>query len=219
MDSKSPAPSFGFQPESTLAGNVDQDVAVDAFQNEDHTVSDYVADGILEQQHAVDTRNLSVIGQTLQFKGDLVAEEDLLIQGSVKGTINHRAKNLTIGAHGNVTANIVAQNVIVQGKIQGEIRATESVVIEPSARVVGDIFAPRVGLKEGAKFKGSIDMDADPTAKPSANQSASQSTSQSASQSASAADKKKMPPRSSAKKKSGDDADDSSDSNDASDSE
>lgn len=211
MDSKSPAPSFGFQPESTLAGNVDQDVAVDAFQNDDHTVSDYVADGILEQQHAVDTRNLSVIGQTLQFKGDLVAEEDLLIQGSVKGTINHRAKNLTIGAHGNVTANIVAQNVIVQGKIQGEIRATESVVIEPSARVVGDIFAPRVGLKEGAKFKGSIDMDADPTAKPSASQSATQS--------ASAADKKKTPPRSSAKKKSGDDADDSSDSNDASDSE
>ena len=111
-----------------------------------------------------DQRHLSVIGQTLRFKGDLSAEEDLLIQGQVKGTISHRAKNLTIGAHGDVNANIVAQNVIIQGKVQGEIRATESVVVEPSARIVGDIFAPRVGLKEGAKFKGSIDMDVDPMA-------------------------------------------------------
>ena len=201
MDSKSPATSFSLNPDSSLAQEVDQDTNADAFQNEDRMVSDYVADDIL---NTPDTRNLSVIGQTLKFKGDLIAEEDLLIQGSVKGTIDHRAKNLTIGAHGNVTANIVAENVIVQGKVQGEIRATESVVVEPSARVVGDIFAPRVGLKEGAKFKGSIDMDADPT---TAGSAARQSGSDSA--------KKKPATRSSAKKKS-DDA--SSNSNDASDS-
>ena len=200
MDSKSPAPSFSLKPDSSFAQEVDQDISADSVQNEDHTVSDYVADDILNRS-SHDTRNLSVIGQTLKFKGDLVAEEDLLIQGSVKGTIDHRAKNLTIGAHGNVTANIVAQNVIVQGKIQGEIRATESVVVEPSARVVGDIFAPRVGLKEGAKFKGSIDMDADPTTAGSASR---QSSSDSAN--------KKPATRSSAKRKSDDDANDASDS-------
>jgi len=204
MDSKSPAPSFNFRPDSTLAQDTDQNSASGMFPAEDHTVTDYVADGIL-QQHVPESRNLSVIGQTLQFKGDLVAEEDLLIQGNVRGTINHRAKNLTIGAHGNVTANIVAQNVIVQGKIQGEIRATESVIIEPSARVVGDIFAPRVGLKEGAKFKGSIDMDSDPAAAtPSARQNASD-----------AAKKKAAPPRPAAKKKSDDGSDDDVESSDS----
>jgi len=203
MDSKSPAPSFNFQPDSTLAQDTDQNSASGVFPAEDHTVTDYVADGIL-QQHVPESRNLSVIGQTLQFKGDLVAEEDLLIQGNVRGTIDHRAKNLTIGAHGNVTANIVAQNVIVQGKIQGEIRATESVIIEPSARVVGDIFAPRVGLKEGAKFKGSIDMDSDPTVSASAKHNASDAA------------KKKAPlARPAAKKKSDDGSDDSADSSDA----
>ncbi len=202
MDSKSPATSFSLNPDSSLAQEVDQDRTADSFQNEDHTVSDYVADDIL---NSPDTRNLSVIGQTLKFKGDLIAEEDLLIQGSVKGTIDHRAKNLTIGAHGNVTANIIAENVIVQGKIQGEIRATESVVVEPSARVVGDIFAPRVGLKEGAKFKGSIDMDADPT---TAGSAARQSISDSA--------KKKPATRSSAKKKSDDASSDSNDSSNSS---
>jgi cytoskeletal protein CcmA (bactofilin family) len=195
MDSKSPATSFNFDSDSSYATDVDRDVAVDSRPDEDHTVSNYVADEILNQG-APDTRNLSVIGQTLKFKGDLVAEEDLLIQGSVKGTINHRSKNLTIGAHGNVTANIMAQNVIVQGKIQGEIRATESVIVEPSARVTGDIYAPRVGLKEGAKFKGSIDMDADPKAITS-NESASSTA------------KKKPATRSSAKRKSGDASDDS----------
>jgi cytoskeletal protein CcmA (bactofilin family) len=203
MDSKSPATSFSLNPDSSLAQEVDQDVNADSFQNEDHTVSDFVTDDILNQ-NSTDTRNLSVIGQTLKFKGDLVAEEDLLIQGSVKGTIDHRAKNLTIGAHGNVTANIVAENVIVQGKIQGEIRATESVVVEPSARVVGDIFAPRVGLKEGAKFKGSIDMDADPkTAGSAARQNGPDSA------------RKKPATRSSAKKKSGEDASNSDDANDS----
>jgi cytoskeletal protein CcmA (bactofilin family) len=112
-----------------------------------------------EDLQASDVRQVSVLGQTLVFKGELAANEDLLIQGRVEGKITHRASNLTIGTHGEVYADIVAQNVIVNGKVQGDIRAAESVVVEPSAHVVGNIFAPRVGIKEGAKFRGSIDMD------------------------------------------------------------
>lgn len=108
-----------------------------------------------------DKRNLSVLGRSLIFKGELTAEEDLLIQGRVEGSIAHRAKNLTIGAHGDVEADIVAQHVIVQGKVHGDIRASESIVVEPSARVRGNMYAPRIGLKDGAKFKGGIDMDFD----------------------------------------------------------
>ncbi len=163
MDIKSQADQFDFDNDDSGLYEASIDTSGEAHASLGQTASSHRVDEILG--HPVpESRNLSVIGQTLKFKGDLVAEEDLLIQGRVNGTISHRAKNLTIGAHGDVKANIVAQNVIVQGKVNGEIRATESVVVEPSAFVVGDIFAPRVGLKEGAKFKGSIDMDVDPAA-------------------------------------------------------
>jgi cytoskeletal protein CcmA (bactofilin family) len=105
------------------------------------------------------SRPLSVVGQSLTFTGELFAEEDLLIQGNVRGSITHTGNNLTIGAHGNVKADITAQKIIVQGEVHGDVRASESVVVEASARVTGNIVAPRVGIKEGAKFKGSIDMD------------------------------------------------------------
>jgi cytoskeletal protein CcmA (bactofilin family) len=102
---------------------------------------------------------MSVLGKTLVFKGELTANEDLLIQGRVEGSITHTASNLAIGPHGDVKADISARRVVVQGKVTGDIRATESVVIEVSANVQGNIFAPRVSLKDGAKFRGSIDME------------------------------------------------------------
>jgi cytoskeletal protein CcmA (bactofilin family) len=102
---------------------------------------------------------ISVVGQTLVFKGDLSASEDLLIQGRIEGSITHDADNLTVGAHGDVRADIVARRVIIQGKVEGDVRASESVAVEASAQVEGNLRAPSVGLKEGAKFKGGIDMD------------------------------------------------------------
>lgn len=108
-----------------------------------------------------DGRHLSVLGRSLVFKGELSAEEDLLIQGRVEGTIKHNATSLTVGANGDVRANITGRRVIIQGKVHGDVLATESVAVEASARMRGKIVAPRVGIKEGAKFKGSIDMDAD----------------------------------------------------------
>jgi cytoskeletal protein CcmA (bactofilin family) len=102
---------------------------------------------------------MSVLGKTLVFKGELTANEDLLIQGRVEGTITHSASHLAIGANGDVSADVRAQRVIVQGKLDGDIRATESVTVEVSANMRGNIFAPSVSLKEGARFSGSIDMD------------------------------------------------------------
>ncbi|HVS24359.1 MAG TPA: polymer-forming cytoskeletal protein [Gammaproteobacteria bacterium] len=113
--------------------------------------------------HALDaaaTQKMSVFGKTLAFKGDLTASEDLLIQGRIEGSIKHSGSHLAIGAHGDVTGDVHAQRVIVQGKLEGDVHATESVVVEASANVRGDIYAPHVTLKEGAKFKGAIDMDA-----------------------------------------------------------
>jgi cytoskeletal protein CcmA (bactofilin family) len=103
-------------------------------------------------------RELSVLGQSLVFKGELEAAEDLMVDGRVEGLITHRAQHLTIGPHGDVRADINASRVLVQGRVTGNIRATEAIVIEPSAHVAGNLFAPRIGLKEGAEFDGRIQM-------------------------------------------------------------
>lgn len=102
---------------------------------------------------------VSVIGPSLAFKGMLSADEDLLIHGHIEGSISHHGAHLTIGAHAVIKADIAARRIIVQGTVQGDLRATESVVVEASAHVLGDISAPRVGIKDGATLKGAIDMD------------------------------------------------------------
>lgn len=103
-------------------------------------------------------REISVLGRTLVFKGEFEADEDLMIDGRVEGTITHRAEHLTIGPHGNVKADIVARHVLVQGRVVGNIRASDTIVVEPSANVAGNLIAPRIGLKEGAQFDGNIQM-------------------------------------------------------------
>ena len=109
-------------------------------------------------------QKMSVLGKSLVFKGELKANEDLLIQGRVEGSITHSASHLAIGANGDVSADVHAQRVIVQGKLEGDVQATDSVNIEASANVRGNIYAPRVAIKDGAKFRGTIDMDFGPDA-------------------------------------------------------
>jgi cytoskeletal protein CcmA (bactofilin family) len=104
--------------------------------------------------------DISVLGSTVRFKGELVADENLMIQGHIEGSIEQKASRLTIGSTGKIKADIHANYVIVEGEVIGNLYATEAVIVESGARVRGDIFAPRVTLKDGATFKGSIDMDA-----------------------------------------------------------
>ena len=98
-----------------------------------------------------------VLGPTLHFKGELYGEEDLEFQGQLEGSIEH-TRSLSIGKDGGVTGNIRAKFVIVEGRVDGDIFASESVSIRASAKVKGNIFAPRVGIADGANFSGSIDM-------------------------------------------------------------
>ena len=100
----------------------------------------------------------SVLGPTLRFKGELAADEDLLIQGQLEGSIEH-TRSLTIGTEGGVKGNIRARTVIIDGTVEGDIHGIESVTVRETARVRGNIFAPRVSLADGAKFTGRIDMD------------------------------------------------------------
>ena len=102
---------------------------------------------------------LATIGPSIYIKGDLTGEEDLVIQGRVEGTINLKQNNLTIGQEGDINANIYALTVTVEGTLKGDIYGEEKVVIKKSGNVNGNVTAPRVSLEDGARFKGSMDMD------------------------------------------------------------
>ena len=102
-------------------------------------------------------RKASVLGPTLKFKGELTAEEDLMIQGSIEGSIRH-SSNLTIGESGHVKANVTAEYIAVEGNIEGDIHGSQSVTIRETANINGNISSPTVSLLEGASFNGNIDM-------------------------------------------------------------
>jgi len=99
----------------------------------------------------------SVLGPTLRFRGELSAQEDLIIQGSVEGSITH-TQSLTVGTDGTMKGDIRARVIVIDGKVDGDLYATESVNIRATAKVKGNVFAPRVGITEGAFFQGQIEM-------------------------------------------------------------
>lgn len=100
-----------------------------------------------------------MIGKTITIKGDITGEENLVIEGTVDGTVHLKSNDLTIGQSGRVNANLSANVVRIDGEVKGDIVGKEKVVITKTGRVQGNIVGPRVTLEDGAKFKGSIDMD------------------------------------------------------------
>jgi cytoskeletal protein CcmA (bactofilin family) len=99
----------------------------------------------------------SVLGPSLRFRGELSAQEDLIIQGSVEGSITH-TQSLTVGTDGSMKGDIRARVILIDGKVEGDLYATESVTIRATAKVKGNVFAPRVGITEGAFFQGHVEM-------------------------------------------------------------
>ena len=101
----------------------------------------------------------AMIGSTIKIKGDIRGEENLTIEGVVEGSVDLDGHELSIGKSGHVTADVKATVVRIQGEVRGDIIGSEKVVLSRSGNVLGNIVAPRVTLEDGAKFKGSIDMD------------------------------------------------------------
>jgi cytoskeletal protein CcmA (bactofilin family) len=102
-------------------------------------------------------RKPSVLGKTLVFKGELSADEDLVLQGRVEGSIHH-TQSLTVGVDGVVIGDVYARSIVVEGTVEGDLRGTASVLVTATAKLRGNISAPRVGIMEGAIFNGSVDM-------------------------------------------------------------
>ena len=102
--------------------------------------------------------SVSVIGETLRFKGELSAGEDLVIEGTVEGKINQGKCCLTVKPKGVLIANVNATKIFIEGKVTGDLAATVSVTVRDTGVVEGNIVAPRVAIMDGATFNGNIQM-------------------------------------------------------------
>lgn len=102
----------------------------------------------------------AIIGNSIRIQGEVTGDEDLTIQGHVDGSVDLDEHAVTVGPDGQVEANILARVITVEGHVEGDLSADEQVVVRSSARVEGDISAPRVVLEDGAHFRGGVDMGA-----------------------------------------------------------
>ena len=100
----------------------------------------------------------SILGPTLRFKGELSADEDLVIHGQVEGTIGPAPK-VTIGPEAHVKAGVNADVIIVEGRVEGDLHAQKSITVRPKANVRGNLESPVINIAEGATFNGGIKME------------------------------------------------------------
>ena len=100
----------------------------------------------------------TIIGSSLIIDGEISGDEDLVIQGTVKGKVSLK-ESLFVEGSGVVEADIDVQNVDIAGRVTGNIAASDKVELKADCKVVGDIRAPRILIADGAAFKGNVDMD------------------------------------------------------------
>ena len=116
-------------------------------------------------QPAAVTGEQATIGKGLFIKGEISGSESLFIDGKVEGSITIPGNRVTIGRNGQVAANISAREIVVLGKVRGNVTATDRVDIRAEGSLSGDVAAARISIEDGAFFKGGIDIRK-PDAKP-----------------------------------------------------
>ncbi len=98
------------------------------------------------------------IGKSVIVKGELSGSEDLYLDGEVEGNIELHGHSLIVGPNGRVRANIHARDVVIHGKVDGNVQGAERVELKKSAILSGDILTQRIVIEDGAYFKGGIDI-------------------------------------------------------------
>lgn len=98
------------------------------------------------------------IGKSLVIKGEITGSESVYIDGKVEGAINLPANRVTVGPEGEVAANVQAREVVVQGKINGNVTVSDRVEVRSEGTLIGDVVAERINVADGAFFKGKIDI-------------------------------------------------------------
>ena len=104
------------------------------------------------------TSDQATIGKSLVIKGEVTGSESLYIDGRVEGSINLSGNRVTVGRNGVVSANINAREIVVLGKVRGNLTASDRVDIRSDGSLPGDVVAARISIEDGAFFKGGIDI-------------------------------------------------------------
>lgn len=115
--------------------------------------------GLAPAPSPVSTETKTVIEEAISIQGDIRGQGDLVIQGTVKGSIELEKHHLIVGAKGQVEAEIHAANVTVGGRLIGNITALEKVAITKDADFNGKIKAKRISVEDGAYLKASIELE------------------------------------------------------------
>jgi len=106
----------------------------------------------------VNSAEQATIGKSLVIKGEVTGSESLYIDGRVEGSINLAGNRVTVGRNGVVAANINAREIVVLGKVRGNLVASDRVDIRSEGSLTGDVVAQRISIEDGAFFKGGIDI-------------------------------------------------------------
>jgi cytoskeletal protein CcmA (bactofilin family) len=104
------------------------------------------------------TGEFAHIGKSVVIKGEVSGSEDLYVDGSVEGKIELRNHSLTVGPNGNIKADVTAKAVLIQGKLDGSVNASDRVELRKAAVVNGDVTTQRIAIEEGAFLKGKVDI-------------------------------------------------------------
>jgi cytoskeletal protein CcmA (bactofilin family) len=103
--------------------------------------------------------DIANIGKSVIIKGELSGSEDLYLDGEVEGNIDLHNHNLVIGPNGRVRANVQAKEVVIHGKVDGNIKGLDKVELKKAAQLNGDISTQRIVIEDGAYFRGAIDIN------------------------------------------------------------
>jgi cytoskeletal protein CcmA (bactofilin family) len=113
-------------------------------------------------------RRPAAIGQSMMVKGEILSREDLSIDGEMEGKLDVGQNRLTIGPNAKIRASIRAREVEIYGNVQGNVEASDRIILRKNSRLTGDLKMASVVIEDGAFFKGSIDIAQPQAAKPAA---------------------------------------------------
>jgi cytoskeletal protein CcmA (bactofilin family) len=100
----------------------------------------------------------ATIGRTVVIKGEITGSESLYVDGRVEGTISFSDHRVTVGRNGVVAANITAREVVIMGKVTGNIQCSDRVDIRSEGSLTGDVVSQRISVEDGALLRGSVQL-------------------------------------------------------------
>jgi cytoskeletal protein CcmA (bactofilin family) len=111
----------------------------------------------------------ATLGKTLVIKGEVSGSESLFIDGRVEGSLSFPENRITVGRHGNVTATVIAKELVIMGKVEGNVECSDRLDIRSEGSLSGDVVTHRISVEEGAILKGGVEVKT-PEKKPQQNQ-------------------------------------------------